>query len=257
MNTPNLLAAPRGVNHFNNVEEEPNPSMRLSFSHLIVVPLALALTSPTVADAQSIASPFIRIDRRQEFGPIFGHMSAAKGRFGYAPSGGTLVGARYAIELAGPLSFEGVLGFVNGTRDVVDPGRVEGDRVIGEADSSITTVDVRFRFSFPGRRTWHRFSPFLSAGGGMAFDHSASTELDDAILPEDVFDFGSSFFGTIGLGSRFFLSDGLALRAEAVFSLWKVDTPPGFADPNRGFVGVSQGEWLEGTSLIATLLYRW
>jgi len=246
-----------GVNHFNDVDEEPDPSMRLSFSHLMAGSLALALAGPAMAGAQSIPSAFARIERKQEIGPVFGHMSASQGRFGYGPSGGTLLGARYAIELAGPLSFEGVFGFLSGTRTVVDPGRAEGDRFIGEAESSITTVDARFRISIPGRRTWHRFSPYLSVGGGMAFDTSDPTELDDAVLPEDVFDFGSSFVGTLGFGTRWFLTDGFAVRAEGLFSLWKVDTPPGFADPNRGFTGVSRGEWLSGTTFSAAVLYRW
>ena len=38
---------------------------------------------------------------------------------------------------------EGVVGYSPGTRDLIDPSRAEGDRVVGEVDASITTLDLR------------------------------------------------------------------------------------------------------------------
>jgi hypothetical protein len=40
------------------------------------------------------------------------------------------------VELTGPLSLEGVVGLVSGTRDIVSPARPEGDRVMGQGDVS-------------------------------------------------------------------------------------------------------------------------
>ena len=97
-----------------------------------------------------------------------GHMSATTGRFGYGPSGGTLLGGRWAIGLSGPLSFEGVVGLVNGTRDVINPGRAEGDRVVGAGDVLLTTIDGRLRFSLTGERAWHGLSPVLALMAGTA-----------------------------------------------------------------------------------------
>lgn len=219
--------------------------------------LALALSLPVVASAQSIPSPYEYLEKQQEFGFVGGMMNANTGRFGFGPDGGPLLGVRYAIELSGPLSFEGVVGQARGNRDVVDPGRVEGDRIIGNTGTAITTVDARLRFSFVGRRMWHRLSPFLSAGGGIAFDTGSRSEFDNVLLPEDVFEFGTSFFGTVGVGSRWFVTETIALRGDATFSLWQLDTPPGYADPDRDFESVSDSEWSRGTSLSLSLLYRW
>jgi hypothetical protein len=204
-----------------------------------------------------VPSPYTYLERSQEIGVYAGYTTAGTGRFGYGPSGGLSVGVRYGVELTGPLSFEGVAGIVEGTRDVIDPGRVEGDRVIGEADSRITTVDARLKFSLPGRRAWHRLSPFIVAGGGIAFDLAGGSEIEDILLPEDVFEFGTSFYGTIGGGTRWFVTDRIALRGDAVFSLWQIDTPPGFSDPDRGFVGVDDGEWIGGGTFTLSLLFRW
>lgn len=231
--------------------------MPLSFCKLMTAPLVFALLQPASSHAQTIPSHFTYIERKQEVGPYVGYMSAGSGRFGYGPTGGPVFGTRYGIELSGPMSFEGVIGIVGGTRTVIDPGRDEGDRDIGEADVSIATIDARLKFSFAGERAWKGISPFLTVGGGIAFDVGSPSTFDETLLAEDVFDFGTSFFGTMGLGTRWFISEAVALRADGVFSLWKIDTPPGFSDPSRGFLGVPEGEWLWGTSLNVALLYRW
>jgi hypothetical protein len=231
--------------------------MRPSFSTLGAVLVTAAVAVPMGADAQTIPSPYEYLERRQEVGLFSGWVSVEDGRFGYGPSGGTPLGARYGIELSGPLGFEGTAALIDGTRDVVDPGRAEGDRVIGEADVLMSVIDARLRFTFTGRRSWHGLAPFFVFGGGIAFDVADSSELDDILLPEDVFEFGSSFFGNLGLGTRWFLTERLALRGEGTFTLWKIDTPPGFSQPERGFENVEDGEWLRGTWLTLTLLYRW
>jgi len=231
--------------------------MRFTISSVFAAFLIAALLIPGTVLAQSIPSSFRFLDRRQEAGLFGGYMSADDGRFGYAPTGGTLLGAKYGVELAGPLALEGTVGVIDGTRSVIDPSRPEGSRVIGEADVLLTTIDARFRFSFPGQRSWKGFSPFITASGGVAIDSSPDSPLDDALLAGDVFDFGTSFFTSFGVGTRWFVTRSVAVKADAAFSLWKVDTPPGFSDPQRGFVGVSEGEWLGGTALTLALLYRW
>ena len=231
--------------------------MRPSFSTLGTVLVTALVCAPNTVDAQNIPSPYEYLERRQELGVFSGWVSFEEGRFGYGPSGGMPFGARYGIELSGPLGFEGTATVIDGTRDVVDPGRVEGDRVIGQADALMTIVDARLRFTFTGRRSWHDLAPFFVAGGGIALDLASESDLDSQLLPEDVFEFGSSFFGNFGLGTRWFVTDRVALRGEGTFSLWKIDTPPGFSDPERDFGEVEDGEWLRGTWLTLTLLYRW
>ncbi len=219
--------------------------------------LLMTLLLPLQGSAQTIPSPYEYLERGQEIGLWGGWVGTQTGRFGYAPEGGVAAGVRYAVELSGPLAFEGTWGLIDGERDVVDPGRVEGDRVIGQAVSRITTIDARFRFSLPGRRMWHRLSPFLFAGAGIAIDASPSSNLDAVLLPEDVFDFGTSFLGTFGAGTRWFVTDRIAVRADGTFSLWQVETPPGFADPDRAFENVDDSEWLWGNTFTLSLLWRW
>jgi hypothetical protein len=231
--------------------------MRAAFAGLLAALLMAVLAAPDGAAAQTIPSAYGFIDERQEVGAFAGYLSAATGRFGHGPAGGLWLGGRYGLELTGPLSLEGVVGAVSGTRDIISPGRPEGDRVVGQGDVLITTVDGRLKFSLVGRRAWHGLSPFVVAGGGIAVDVAESPEADAVLESDEVFDFGATFFGTMGVGTRWFLSPRFALRADALFSLWKIKTPVGFGDPQYGFEAVQEGEWVRGLSITGALLFRW
>lgn len=216
----------------------------------------LSVALPASAAAQDIPSPFRYVETRQEVGIFVGSSSISQGRFGFGPDGGTLLGARWGIDLSGPLGLEAVAGAISGSRDVVNPARVEGDRVVGEADALIGTVDARLRFTLTGDRTWHGMAPFLLAGGGIAFDLSGSDPDDEELEAQDRFDFGTSFFGTLGGGVRVFLNERIALRGDGVFSLWKLETPPGFSDPERGFESVEESQWVNGLHLTLSTVIR-
>lgn len=231
--------------------------MRTYLNTFPAVLTAAVLLTPAASRAQSIPSPYSYLEERQELGLFYGYMDVATGRFEYGPQGGHVLGTRYGIELSGPLSFEGVVQLIDGERNVIDPGRAEGDRIIGQAPSTITTIEARLKFTATGRRSWHRIAPFVDFGGGIAIDASSDSDLDDVLLPVDRFDFGTSFFGTMSGGVRWFATERFTLRGDWVFSLWKIDTPPGYADPDRGFVAVSDGEWVWGNTATIALLFRW
>lgn len=229
-------------------------SVRNIFHGLAAVLIVAAV--PTMSVAQSIPSAFRFVDTRQEAGLFVGTSSMAKGRFAFGPAGGITTGARWGIDLSGPLGFEAVAGVISGTRDIINPAKVVGDQKIGEADALAGVVDARLRFTLTGDRTWHRLAPFLVGGGGLAFDLSKSAELDAELAADDRFSFRTGFFGTAGGGARFFLTDRLALRGDAVFSLWKISTPPGFSSPERGFASVEKAEWVSGRHLTLAAVIR-
>jgi len=217
----------------------------------------LVATSPAPSTAQSIPSPYRFVDTRQEVGLFAGSASVKTGRFGFGPAGGKAAGARWGIDLSGPLGFEGVMGVISGTRSVVNPAKVVGSQKIGEGDVLVGTIDARLRFTLTGDRTWHRLAPFAVMGGGIALGLRDSAPLDAQLAADDRFDFGTSFFGTAGGGARFALTERFALRGDAVFSLWKITTPPGFTDPSRGYTAVEKGEWVRGLHLTLSGVFRY
>lgn len=257
MNGLNLPGAWESVNRNPTSERSEHPSMRVRIAAGCLTAAALFALDPAPGAGQNISSPFSYIETRQEAGPFVGYTSASRGRFGFGPAGGLLVGGRWGIELSGPLGFEAVGGVISGTRDVINPARLEGDQKIGEADVLLGSIDARLRFTLTGgERAWHGLQPYIVAGGGLVFDMSGTQAIDQELEQESRFDFGTSFLGTFGGGSRFYVTDRLALRGDAVFSLWRIDTPPDFSDPEFGLEGVEESEWTSALHFTISAVLR-
>ncbi len=211
----------------------------------------LGLTLPLPGLSQSIPSPYRFVETRQEGGLFVGVLSPGRGRFGYGPGPGTALGARYAIRVSGPFALEGVAILLPTTRDLIDPGRDEGDRKVGEVDSRLLILDVRLRFDLTGPRTWHGLTPFVLAGGGFALDIAPDPEAQEEplLLADDRFRFGNSFTGLLGGGIAWFPVPDFVVRLDAGLFIWQLRSPSGFRNPERGFEGVEEKEWVSGPSL--------
>ena len=131
---------------------------------------------PLQAAGQTIPSSYSFFETRQEAGAFFGVTNQGTGRFGYGPKPGSTFGARYAVNLAGPFALEGTFSYLPTTRDIVDPSRDEGDRVVGDTDAKILKGDARIRFSLTGDRTWKGFHPYFLVGAGLGWDVAAESD---------------------------------------------------------------------------------
>ncbi len=221
--------------------------------------VALALCggqSPRALTAQTVPSPYRFLEFRQEAGPFVGFMSPGTGRFGFGPGSGPAWGARYGIDISGPFGLEAVVTHSPTQRDIIDPGRVEGDQVVGEMSSHVVMIDGRLRFSLTGDRAWHGLSPFLFTGGGVAFDVAGDESDLELILSDDRFKFGTTFVGILGSGLRWFPSERFLIRGDFSLSLWRLKTPRGFRDPARAFEGVGEKEWVSGPSFTLGASFR-
>lgn len=229
--------------------------MRLLLAAATIGALSSGL-APSAVSAQTIPSNFEFIEKRQHAGAFVGYSFLNSGRFGFGPSGGLHVGGRYGVNLSGPLALEAHAGVISGERDIINPARPLGDRVVGTGDVLLGTLDGRLRLTLTGDRTWHGMAPFIVFGGGIAFDLAAEQAVDELLETQDRFEFGTSFLGTAGGGTSVFVSERLELRGDGVFSLWKLGTPPGFSDPERGFLSVEESEWVGGFHATLTFFYR-
>ncbi len=218
--------------------------------------LLLSVILPVSLAGQTVPSVYQIIETRQEAGAFIGTLATGSGRFGFGPKGGLLIGGRYAIEISGPFSMEGVVGYSPGTRDLIDPSRAQGNRVVGEVDALLTTVDLRLKFSLTGDRTWHGLSPFIVAGGGMAFDLAGEDEAEEILLQDDRFKFGTSFMGVLGSGIRYFPSERFMIRSDMGLTLWQIETPRGYESPERPFENVDKSEWTSGIYITLGAAWR-
>ncbi len=215
----------------------------------------LAGATPLPLRSQDIPSPYRFIENRQEAGPFVGYLSPGTGRFGFGPGPGVYFGARYGLRASGPLGFEAVVGYLPTTRDLVDPTRAPGSRVVGKVDANIVTMDLQMRFSLTGDRTWHGLAPFLLAGGGGAFDVAGDSSAETLLLEQDRFRFKKTWLALLGGGLRWVPSERLSVRTDASLNLWRLTTPPGFRDPDLGLTGVGEKEWVSGPSISLGLAF--
>jgi hypothetical protein len=210
------------------------------------------------ASAQSIPSPYRFIEKRQEGGVFVGYFATDTGKFGFGPKSALAAGIRYGLELSGPLGLEGVATFVPTERDVVNPARDEGDRVVGDpAEATLLFVEARLRFALTGRRTWHGIHPYIFAGAGLGLDVQGRQQEDELIQDSDRYEFGTRFVGSTGAGARLILGDRLVVRADAGLLLYQLKTPEGFQNPDRNLnLGtVPDSEWMSGKTLSLGLAY--
>jgi hypothetical protein len=228
----------------------PEQILMKSTHRAFILPiLGLLLSGPGQSlAAQVIPSPYRFLEARQEVDVFLGRMSPGTGRFDYGPQPGTSLGARYGINIAGPFGLEGVVTYLPTNRSIIDPGRAEGDFKRGEMPADLVVLDARLRFSLTGDRTWHGLAPFVLAGGGLAFDASGAQQDKEVLLDDDRFSFGTSFVGLLGGGIRWYPGERFVVRADTGLFLWQLKTPPGFSDPERGFEGVGEKEWVSGPS---------
>jgi hypothetical protein len=204
---------------------------------------------PASVTAQSVPSPYRFLDTRQEVDLFAAQVSPETGRFGYGPQPSMAFGARYGINIAGPFGLEGVLAYQPTERAIIDPGRAEGDFKVGDMPADVITMDARLRFTLTGDRTWHGLAPFVLAGGGLAFDASGAKEDEELLLVDDRFKFKTSFVGILGGGIRWYTGSRFFFRADTHLFIWRLKTPQGYFDTERGFEGVEEKEWASGPSV--------
>lgn len=209
----------------------------------------LLIAAPHQLEGQTIPSPYRYFESRQEAGAFGGYLSLGTGTFGYGPKPGLLVGGRYGIQLGGAFGLDGVVSLNPTTRDVVDPTREGGTRVVGEADALLLTIDARLRFSLTGDRTWNGLNPYFLMGGGVAWDLAGSSNFDALILPKDRFKFGTKFLALFGAGTRWFVSERLLVRADFSVNMIQLSTPLGYLEPDRGLGAVGEKEWVSGPAI--------
>ena len=119
---------------------------------------------------------------------------------------------------------------------------------MGDVSAQVLTADARLRLSLTGDRTWRGLNPYFLAGGGVAFDLAGESSEEEVLLEADRFEFPASFEGVLGAGVRWFATESILLRTDFALYLWQLKSPTGFRDPERGFLGVAEKEWVSGPS---------
>lgn len=197
--------------------------------------LALALLALVIGPLQAQIgfqpedSPFRSITRATWLEVFGGQLLGNGGPIPVGPHDGSLYGARIAFR--GKHTTQIGLGFwyADAIRNVVDPFDSVAHRVKGPFPAGTMGIETTLQFNVTGTKNWHRLAPYGSISAGFAFATTQRPAIDTS-----GYTFGTKTYFGPALGTRYFLSDRVYLKAEARSTLWKMKYPGTFsAEPPR------------------------
>jgi hypothetical protein len=165
-------------------------------------------------------SPYRDLEFKQELSPYGGWASASTDAAGVLPQSGSLLGLRYQLRLAGPVSFDADFSRMGASRNVVDPTQNAGKRILGTTDAAVYGVNVGVALALTGRKSWHYLVPEVRGGVGVV----SSEAKDDA----SGYTFGTPFAFTFGGGLKFVTVGRFQLRTDVTERLYKQKYPDSF-----------------------------
>ena len=190
---------------------------------LLSVPALLALVAaPSLAQVghEPASSPYHDIPYKQEITLFGGSYQGAIGKAGVGPSGGPVIGVRYAIHLGGPVEATANVARVATSRMVKDPAKSGDERLVGEQSFGLYMADVGLALNLTGRKSYHRFVPVVGAGLGIV-SGSGSPDVGG-------FKVGTPFALNFRAAIRFVPEGNFSARLELADNMFQLSYPASY-----------------------------
>lgn len=196
--------------------------MRRSLRFLLLCTLPAAPALAQVGHPPD-ASPFRDIPKGHSVTGVFGRIGGGGGRLGIGPQDGTVFGVRYDVRTGGTVQFGLTLAQATMHPFIVDPFVQVVRRKTGPVAQQVRFADVSLQLNLSGGKTWHRLAPYTGVSLGVAFSDRVAADTSG-------FRFGNKFYFAPQIGTRFFLTERLHLRADVRGVFWKLNYPVSFTD---------------------------
>lgn len=185
-----------------------------------VVALLSAVPASAQVGHEPANSPYTDLEHKQEITWLFGYLRTRHDPAGVAPRSAAMSGARYELNLVGPLALSAdiIAGFSD--RRVLDPARPLATRDMGTESARVYAADLALAVDLTGRKSWNRLVPQLRAGLGVV----SSSAKDDS----SGFSFGTPFAFTFGGGLKFVPGGRLQLRMDVTDRVFKLSYPDSY-----------------------------
>jgi hypothetical protein len=172
-------------------------------------------------------SPYRDIITHQSFTLFVGRFAGNAGPAGVGALPAAAFGGRLAVRLSGPVDFWVTLGEAASSRHVIiaDTSVTHTDSAKRGPDIRMPLVlgDIALALNLTGDKTWHRLAPYVGLGLGFVSPTRSVTDPGG-------FKIGFNFAFVPTVGTRFFLSDALAVRAEIRDYFFRYQYPLAFFD---------------------------
>jgi hypothetical protein len=199
-------------------------------------------------------SPYIDLEYKQEATLFGGYYTAGSDQVGVAPGSGSMLGMRYDLRLGGPASLTTKFAYVSAKRDVIDPRRPEGARVVQkDASWPIYMADVGISLNLTGQRSYRRIVPFVNGALGVASDLKGGADVG-------AWKFGTPFAFSLGGGIKWVPAGNLQVRVDLSDQLYQIKYPSSYyvtSSDGTSVLGVSDAktDWTSNLGLTFGVSY--
>lgn len=183
------------------------------------VAAAFVLSQPATAQVGHLPtnSPYEDYKSGQTLSASGGWLGIKRDPAKVAPDATGFVSLRYDIGVGGPAYLFARYTVAPSTRNVFDPAKPAKTRLVNTVSATTSVVDLGLDIALTGQKTWHHLIPSLSGSLGIASDFAkADTGL---------YRFGTKFSFAYGLGLRYLLRSGYAVRFDATNYIWQYQYP--------------------------------
>jgi hypothetical protein len=193
-----------------------------------VISLSFLLLASAVATASAQVghppdeSPYRDIPTGHSIMPLVSFVGGGGGPLGVGPHNGVTVGGRYDLRVNYTLGFAATVTTGKLDRLIVNPFVKLANRTTGPVQQRVTFADVTVEFNVTGSKSWHGLAPYTGLTGGLAFAKRVTADTSG-------YKFGSRFYVAPQIGTRYFLTQHVMLRAEVRGLFWRLRYPSSFA----------------------------
>jgi hypothetical protein len=141
------------------------------------------------------------------------------------PSDGLTGALRYEVPF-GAVGASLGLAYARTSRFVEDYTKDSTSRRTGPFDDPVVLADAGLQLVLTGRKTWHRFAPFIGGALGVAIGGALARDTSG-------YRFGTKITLAPNAGVRWYPTRRISVRGDFRLLLWKLHYPLSYKVPNK------------------------
>ena len=162
-------------------------------------------------------SPYHDIPRGAVWALSVGHLGGSRGDVGVGPADGLTGALRYEVPF-GAVGASLGLAYARTSRFVEDYTKDSTSRRSALFNDPVVLADAGLQLVLTGRKTWHRFAPFIGGALGVAIGSALAQDTSG-------YRFGTKITLAPNAGVRWYPTRRVSVRGDFRLVLWKLHYP--------------------------------
>lgn len=170
-------------------------------------------------------SPYHDTPRGAVWALSVGHLGGSRGSVEVGASDGLTGALRYEVPF-GAVGASLGLAYARTSRFVEDYTKDSTSRRTGPFNDPVVLADAGLQLVLTGRKTWHRFAPFIGGAIGVAIGSALARDTSG-------YQFGTKITLAPNAGVRWYPARRISVRGDFRLLLWKLHYPLSYKVPNK------------------------